>query len=287
MRCLICKDEYCDQHIASPDDVRRFGSIVRPICLGCLRADPDGKTKHRGPSAGPGGTDCIPDHEQRDGAAPDPGSRPSRGDPSHRSPEPHQGNPGFCSHAGAAGPMPPRAMSSPVVGRAVPRGTINTYPGFSPTGGIFTGQVEHGTSQGVIRGRYGPDAAVTNQQNPQPHHGVQDNSGGPTGFSLPPGLGKGMHGVGGVGGIGDPDLRRSSAEERVCPRCNINVKTGIPGTPPCFQTCSLCRTSLCAACCPLSSGSCSLCAISIGRDGVLPPHVFWAGYSTAFNFTAI
>ena len=28
------------------------------------------------------------------------------------------------------------------------------------------------------------------------------------------------------------------------------------------------------ACCPPSSGSCSLCAISIGRDGVLPPHVF-------------
>ena len=43
---------------------------------------------------------------------------------------------------------------------------------------------------------------------------------------------------------------------------------------PIFQTCSLCRTSLCAACCPPSSGSCSLCAISIGRDGVLPPHVF-------------
>ena len=83
-----------------------------------------------------------------------------------------------------------------------------------------------------------------------------------------------MYGVSGVGGIGAPDLRRSSAEERVCPRCNINVKTSIPGTPPCFQTCSLCCTSLCAACCPPSSGSCSLCAISIGRDGVLPPHVF-------------
>ena len=274
VRCLICKDEYCDQHIASPDDVRRFGSSVRPICLGCLRADPDGKTKHRGPSAGPGGADCVPDHEQRDGTAPDPGSRPSRGDPSHRSPEPHQGNSGFCSHAGAAGPMPPRAMSSPVVGRAVPRGTTNTYPGCSPTGGIFTGQVEHGTSQGIIRGRYGPDTAVTNQQNSQPHHGVQDNPGGSNGFSLPPGLGKGVHGASGVGGIGAPDLRRSSAEERVCPRCNINVKTSIPGTPPCFQTCSLCRTSLCAACCPPSSGSCSLCAISIGRDGVLPPHIF-------------
>ena len=115
---------------------------------------------------------------------------------------------------------------------------------------------------------------MTNQQNSQPHHGVQDNSGGSTGFSLPPGLGKGVHGASGVGGIGAPDLRRSSAEERVCPRCNINVKTSTPGTPPCFQTCSLCRTSLCAACCPPSSGSCSLCAISIGRDGVLPPHVF-------------
>ena len=72
-------------------------------------------------------------------ALPDPGSGPSRGDPSHRSPEPQQGNSGFCSHAGAAGPMPPRAMSSPVVGRAAPRGTIGTYPGCSPTGGIFTG----------------------------------------------------------------------------------------------------------------------------------------------------
>ena len=70
---------------------------------------------------------------------------------------------------------------------------------------------------------------MTNQQNPQPHHGVQDNSGGPTGFSLPPGFGKGVRGVSGVGGIGAPDLRRSSAEERVCPRCNINVKTSIPG----------------------------------------------------------
>ena len=121
---------------SAPDDVRRFGPNVRPICLGCLRADPDGKTKHRGPSAGPGGHDFIPDHNQHDGTAPDPGSGPSRGDPSHRSPEPHQGNSGFCSHAGAAGPMPPRSMSSPVIGRAAPRGTINMYPVF-PYGGDF------------------------------------------------------------------------------------------------------------------------------------------------------
>ena len=99
--CLIRKDEYCNQHIASPDDVRRFGSDVRPICLGCLRA------KHRGPSAGPGGPGSIPDHNQRDGTAP---------------------NSGFCSHAGAAGPMPPRAMSSPVIGRAAPRGISRMFP---------------------------------------------------------------------------------------------------------------------------------------------------------------
>ena len=191
-----------------------------------------------------------------------------------RSPEPQQGNSGSRSHTGAAGPMPPRAMSSPIVGRAASRGTAGTYPGCSPTGGVITGQVEHGKSQGSIRGRYGSDAAVTNQQTLQPTHGIQDNSGGSTGFSLPPGLGKSMHGISGGGGIGDPDLRRSSAEERVCPRCNINAKSNVPGTPPCFQTCSLCRTSLCAACCPPSSGSCSLCAISIGRDGILPPHVF-------------
>ena len=126
----------------------------------------------------------------------------------------------------------------------------------------------------LICGRYGSDAAATNQQTLQPTYGTQDNSGKSTGFSLPPGLGKSVHGISGGGGVGDPDLHRSSAEERVCPRCNINVKSNVPGTPPWFQTCSLCRTSLCAACCPPSSGSCSLCAISIGRDCILPPHVF-------------
>ena len=179
-----------------------------------------------------------------------------------------------ASRSHTAGPMPPRATSSPIIGRTSSRGNTGTYPGCSPTGGIVTGQVEHGTSQGVIRGRYGSDAAVTNQQSLQPAHGLQHNSGGPTGFSLPPGLGKNPPGDKVDGGIGNPDIRRSSAEERVCPRCNINVKSHVPGTPPCFQTCSLCRASLCTACCPPSSGSCSLCAISIGRDGVLPPLVF-------------
>ena len=100
--CLICKEDYCDQRIASPDEVRRFGSTVRPICLGCLRAE--GKAKHCG----------------QNGAAPDPGSGPSRGGPSHRSPEPQQGNSGSRSHTGA------RAMSPPIVGRAASRGTAGT-----------------------------------------------------------------------------------------------------------------------------------------------------------------
>ena len=64
--CLICKDDYCDQHIASPDEVRRFGSTVRPICLGCLRADPDGKTKHRGPNRSRGTPAFAPTPEQLD-----------------------------------------------------------------------------------------------------------------------------------------------------------------------------------------------------------------------------
>ena len=109
---------------------------------------------------------------------------------------------------------------------------------------------------------------MTNQQTLQPVHGIHDNSAG----STAPGLGKSVHGISGGGGIGDPDLRRSSAEERVCPRCNINVKRNVPGAPPCFQTCSLCRTSLCVACCPPSSESCSLCHIHWQRW--LPPHVF-------------
>ena len=140
------------------------------------------------------------------------------------------------------------------------------YTGVRLQGGIVTGHVEHGTTQGIIRGRHG-SGSVENSHHPS-HlpHSMSHGS--------PPGLGANAPNSGDGDDIGWPDIRRSSAEERICPRCNINVKCNILGAPPNFHTCTMCRTSLCSACCPPSSGNCSLCAISTGRDGVLPPHVF-------------
>lgn len=183
----------------------------------------------------------------------------------------------------APGPIPPGATSSPVIGRT---GALSVNTLAHPQGGIITGHVEHGTTQGVTRGRYGSGGAANSNIFhifPVVSHTLLLDR---LGFLFLLAITNAQDGDV-DDGIGRPDIRRSSAEERVCSRCNTNVKSNIAGMPPNFHTCSMRRTSLCSACCPPLSGNCSLCAIVIGRDGVLPPHVFGQATTAACNLIII
>ena len=169
--------------------------------------------------------------------------------------------------------MPSRAMSSPVIGRSgVSAPREDHYS--AKLNSVLTGHVEHGVSQGMIRGRYEPGTAEYRDPQSLLLRSTSRGVVGRADVGHPPGLGAHVHPSADPSCLGRADTRRSSIEERTCDRCNIIVKSNTPGQAPAFATCEMCRTSMCEACCPSHFGYCASCALSIGRDRTLPPNVF-------------